>query len=684
MSAYRISKILSILTILSPHSAGVRATESTLPSKLIAKVWATRDAENPKQLPDQPVYPERDLLSVGRGESLGICFSGGGTMAATCAVAQLAALKKMGVLPHVDYVSSVSGGTWGVLPFIFLTPEAAANASIPSLRDLTQDQLDERYLGREVAPEDLTSKVLLEEPQLGSIQHIVTHTRMGLSLLGLKGDENYAHIVGRSFLAPLGLGDEKRFIAPTRDYMNGIISRNQGRGKLAADSFYIPAPGRPFLIANGSTQRALPGSAVSKIAALLRIHVATPKAYWPLEMTSLYTGNQMWVARYINLLPTQLTRGPLSLIPNGRELGGGYVETFAFDGKFKRWTNSGYGTEAEVHLAHNLLWPRRGRPFSLSDMMAASGAAPGAAWSQFFDHLGYSAEFRTFSPAKPEQTRSSNKERTVVDGGATDNLGLAPLLARNCKRVIVFANSCGVFEEADLGQRCDTSGQCETRAPGTEGDHYKFGLGTPITSLFGAAGTTGWRNSVLQQPTTNHLLDNHWSPQAQGPKINRLLELSEAFSRLAKAGKPLVYTGTYRTTDGSRTLTESEPPEHNRPGRCPSAKYGVSPGHQVTICWVYLSATRADFIRRADDIEKPSVCAWDNDPWLRRVAARDIFFDADKLRRNELTQFPNLKVFCSNGINPQRLNNVQANALYHYARFNTASSAAELRKMIPR
>ena len=94
----------------------VWAESPSIPRTVTTKVWTTRSLDAPREIPKPPIYPEREVLGVGKGDTLGICFTGGGSMAATCAVAQLAALRKMGVLEHVDYVSTVSGGTWGVLP----------------------------------------------------------------------------------------------------------------------------------------------------------------------------------------------------------------------------------------------------------------------------------------------------------------------------------------------------------------------------------------------------------------------------------------------------------------------------------------------------------------------------------------------------------------------------------------
>src|SRR5262249_843093 len=50
----------------------------------------------------------------------GVCFSGGGSRALTCALGQLSALNSMGLLSRFNYISSVSGGSWASVLYTFL------------------------------------------------------------------------------------------------------------------------------------------------------------------------------------------------------------------------------------------------------------------------------------------------------------------------------------------------------------------------------------------------------------------------------------------------------------------------------------------------------------------------------------------------------------------------------------
>ena len=49
----------------------------------------------------------------------GVCFSGGGSRALSFALGILRALESLQLIPHVDAISSVSGGTWASSIYMF-------------------------------------------------------------------------------------------------------------------------------------------------------------------------------------------------------------------------------------------------------------------------------------------------------------------------------------------------------------------------------------------------------------------------------------------------------------------------------------------------------------------------------------------------------------------------------------
>ena len=65
-------------------------------------------------------FPELDDLSLAGRPNVGVAFSGGGTRAAAAALGQLRALDQLGALQRMRYISSVSGGTWACIPYVYL------------------------------------------------------------------------------------------------------------------------------------------------------------------------------------------------------------------------------------------------------------------------------------------------------------------------------------------------------------------------------------------------------------------------------------------------------------------------------------------------------------------------------------------------------------------------------------
>ena len=49
----------------------------------------------------------------------GVCFSGGGSRALSFTLGVLRALESLKLIPHVDAISSVSGGTWASAIYMF-------------------------------------------------------------------------------------------------------------------------------------------------------------------------------------------------------------------------------------------------------------------------------------------------------------------------------------------------------------------------------------------------------------------------------------------------------------------------------------------------------------------------------------------------------------------------------------
>lgn len=494
-------------------------------------------------------------------DSVGLAFSGGGTMSASATVGALRGLRHLGLLDQVDYISSISGGTWGSLPYVFLDWEKAREVkSLEGIR--SQKDLEDRYLGRYVPPGQLKTADLTETRQ-GSLESLVSNTKFSYPLLDLKGDENFAHMLNDTFLVPLGLGDDRRYVCGGEKQLTGILARNPS---LSRDNFHLPGADKPFFIAGAALERRLRADPVHKIWASLWSRVSLSDAYFPVEATPVYTGLK-GVSRPLPGLPG-LFESPV----------GGFVETFGFDSAFEGWAIQN-DTAIGTHRTEGV-FTNRPPAFSLADMMAASGSAPAAFLGGLVDPLGLRPEFGMISGWEDDPA-IHGREQPLVDGGSCDNTGIAALLGHGVTNIVAFINAAPVYDPH----------------PEKRGNGADSKLTTGVSSLFGKAGIEGkqgpsaWRTFALANPETNHLLDN------SGDRIG---ELEDAFDDLAKKGLPLVFCADYHTSQCRRSLE----------------RYGVEAGQPVRICWVYFTATKGNHAGEAK-----------GDLWFRSLAedARDVF-----------------------------------------------------------
>lgn len=332
-------------------------------------------------------YPELKELSK-RTKNVGIAFSGGGSRAAAATAGQLRALNYLGLLDNVRYISCVSGGSWASVPFTYLPPDIS----------------DDQFLGRYVPPQSITYDMLNRTPW-PSLSYILSNAEIRDRLFSywkqLRGDETYSSILNEIYLDPLGLGDRKKFFSYDHETVTDILKRNPHLDRsyfYTIDSTRI----RPFLIVNATFI-----GGVKSAKALPSMH---------LEMTPLYSGITAYNEEY--KMP----------------VGGGYVETFGLDTKVET-TGTGTGM-AEVKCK---------QVFTLADMMATSGNAPGTVINRInLTGLG-APEIYLWSPHqhwdKKYKLGNTSDEYAIGDGGNSENLGIIPLLKRKVDTIIVFVNS---------------------------------------------------------------------------------------------------------------------------------------------------------------------------------------------------------------------------------------------------
>lgn len=526
-------------------------------------------------------FPESHLAGLADKDNVGLAFSGGGNRAAVCALGQVRALTALKLMPRVRYLSVVSGGSWFSVPYTFQRGDDAA------------------FLGPYVPPGALSAAVLKSRPPEGSFAHSATHagTPVLPTLLSLHGDENFAYRLNNIYLKPFGLGNKNRFFCHDEATLAEILKLNSGLKKpLRREDFLVAAPHRPYLIANAT------------------LDIMGPKRelkFVPVEITSNYTGAA--AAKKANY--------------SDFRIGGGYVESFAYDSRYQTVEKPAKGTEAGiVKVKLPFRWglgilssPR----FSLSDVIASSGSAPSipVPWVSYlagfpqFQHWSPAAVPQT--PAKGRDERVQTKEKIHTDGGAIDNAGVIPLLRRRVGTIIAFVND-----------------QTETVRSKEDGRvHPKFP--EYVGRLFGREPKKIY--SVCQVFDAG-LFD----------------ELEAAYLAAWRADKPLIIEKNYTTVANK--------------------SFGTAGGLKVKMVWVFLGGSRGEL---PDGAKVPAGSLHD---WLSHLP-RDA---KDVMKAGTHKGFPYYKTFFENFPRIIDLPATKVNALSQFTSFSVMTSAEIFRAAFDR
>jgi hypothetical protein len=392
---------------------------------------------------------------------LGICLSGGGSRALTCALGQLSALNAMTmpngqpILGPEQYLSSVSGGSWAAVLYTFL-PQTINGASVT----------DAEFLIQPVPPQSLTkgspndntpgnvsyigSNCLGTTPQQFSTANIGVFLKTLLDAEFFLTPSQYCWFwiagIGEIVLKPFQLysatyDSSGPFVQPTMMFSlsNDEVTQNIAayNPNLAPSDFYLARAGRPALIVNTNLLEnlLLPNSPQIPVQ-------ATPAATFVLGQS-----------------------------PDGTIKGGGGVESFGFTSNLNgAGANSG---TASIATARN---------YSLCDIAGCSSAFFAELLLAYIDSalkdivtdlVNYLIDDLHWSPFAAEAVgialtialesfaaeasdvipmynywppgQVANPSNTVLgfsDGGDFDNTGILGLLAQtDANRIIAFVNT---------------------------------------------------------------------------------------------------------------------------------------------------------------------------------------------------------------------------------------------------
>jgi len=325
----------------------------------------------------------------------GLAFSGGGARALSNSMGAYRALEDLGLMKHVDAISSVSGGTWASSIYMF------ANGS--------KDEI----LGAATSPNELHMEVLGEDPAaMGKAMTTSCHDFMRKLLSeSLPSADLWPLYVADTILKPFGLDSSSRFMAGSAADMERIKRLNP---QLRDMNFLFPRADRPRVFIMGGTILAPLG------------YKAGPDNAVGLQMSPDFTGSPFHPGgSTMSYEPSELG-APEHL--DGVWVGGGLVETFAFGGAAPQGQAGGEAVDL----------PPPVQPFTLSYAVGISSAAPSAL-------LAKRGRYQFVVPkAKLWPVTSSIQEAMdfqLGDGGSMENQGLLPLLQRGAKKVAVWVST---------------------------------------------------------------------------------------------------------------------------------------------------------------------------------------------------------------------------------------------------
>jgi len=354
-----------------------------------------------------PVNRDQPTLPGDHGQvSTALVISGGGSRSMTVTFGALRGLESLGLMGGLDAVSSASGGTWAAAIYMFV--------------DLPSKEL----LGEVTMPHQLTMDVLRRSPAaLGKAATVpVTPIMIGLmtrSFLDFPKEQLWVSTISKAVLGEFGLDDMDTYMANSVEDVARIKSRNP---QLRDRRFLTPVPGRPKTFVMGATLVAPTG------------YLGDRDNVVSLQISPDYTGSPFYPDNSLVKYTPQSTQSFHNLY--GVQVGGGFVETFAFGGRQPpKHQNGGLG----------VAMPSPIQPMSLAKAIGVSSHGIASAMTQLPGKLNLQklGEIANVWPVTSRAFGLHSEAFTYVlgDGGNIDNSGLLPMLQRRADRIIWLVNT---------------------------------------------------------------------------------------------------------------------------------------------------------------------------------------------------------------------------------------------------
>ena len=529
--------------------------------------------------------------------NVGVSLSGGGSRALTAGMGQIRALDRLtangrSLLAQVKALSTVSGGSWLGVPFIYLPPGSPSDTAylgpwIDDQSTLTPALLAQLPAGNAGVP--ISSPLF--SPELLAVQALLLH-----AVLRVPPDMLWQTIIGLNILSAYGLYAPTVQLTPTDTLsFDAAVVASQVTSPnlnptLAGESIDLYADARdparthrPFLVCNSAMFLKEPNSALDMLA--------------PVQITPFITG---------------IFGTPAGVDANGRKPGGGGINTFGFNSAYlgangntatvaqtRQWSlTDAVGTSSAffAEVLQNLFAKWRQNPTDLAAVMVRH-----ADTIQHWIRTRLPIETRTpaagllrlnavptvgvpllqaamadlqkiipryqYWPVRDPVTTAQPTPTEFADGGNLENTGIAALLAySDIASVIAFINPMTVMQTGPYGVADGHGGFI----PGTT-----VIVDDCIPPLFGyqpyeAGGAGGNQGYVLY--------DQRSSPRYPIYANNQVFD-STAFPALLQGLWAASGGGTY-----ARPAVFSQ-----RLAVRPNAWFGVTAAREVTVVWCYLS-----------------------------------------------------------------------------------------------
>ncbi len=480
-------------------------------SKITARYW---------QMPvsDQSGFPENSdpeltYKAIQNRPNCGIAFSGGGTVSAALAPGFIKALEDTGLMKNVKYISGVSGGTWGTAAYCYAL-------------DVNHRT---KYFGTQIKSDLSQMKASeIEEPdEDGSMLKAVTDALIGkLTVDNIElGHEAFTRAVGQIFLKPFDLHNTSGYFSCDDNSIENIKSRN----KDLKDTVFLklftnennPDENSPFYIMNGT------------LLTPPRVPEGDSYNAFPFEFTPLYCG----------------TIGNQGQDSSDETIGGYFVEPFGFN------TVDPVADTTEKTITVD----EASQPLILSSPVGTSGSAIEQVLAQEQNEL---KDLTLFLPAFNYWNPADDKEGFPLmtqnylfgDGGISEDTGLASLLARKVKNIVLF-----ITEPFDINAITDKTCEIEQR-------HYGY---NQIARLFGAP----IYSKVKDSDPPQYNIESSYDAFQQFFKTEDFESLKTKLATAKADNMPIVVTETYEVQTNTR--------------------FGIKNGWKAIITWVVVDTCPA-------------------------------------------------------------------------------------------